>query len=141
MERRKALNYLLGTAFGGWLASVFFPVLRYLNPPGEPETGAPAIKVATIGEIPVNGVETFQFGRKPGALLYLSNGEYRAFNTTCTHLSCITQYQPEKKLFWCACHGGAFDLNGINIAGPPPRPLERFQVEIKGDEIWVLKEV
>ena len=44
---------------------------------------------------------------------------------------------PEEKLIWCACHNGRYDLTGKNISGPPPRPLEEFKVNVRGDEIVV----
>ncbi len=53
------------------------------------------------------------------------------FNATCTHLGCTVHWDQGKGLFLCACHGGAFDINGDVTAGPPPRPLDqhRFKVE------------
>lgn len=40
---------------------------------------------------------------------------------------------------WCACHNGVYDLNGKNISCPPPRPLEPFKVNVRGDQIVVMK--
>jgi Rieske Fe-S protein len=31
---------------------------------------------------------------------------------------------------WCNCHGGAYDLTGRNVAGPPPRPLTVYKVNL-----------
>ncbi len=42
----------------------------------------------------------------------------------CTHLGCIPSYKASTQEFICACHGGIFDINGINVFGPPPAPLE-----------------
>jgi Rieske Fe-S protein len=30
-----------------------------------------------------------------------------------------------------------YDLNGKNVSGPPPRPLDQFEVQVRGDEIFV----
>jgi Rieske Fe-S protein len=57
----------------------------------------------------------------------------------CTHLNCTVQYRADLSHIWCACHNGHFDLNGKNIAGPPPRPLEAFAVNARGDQIVVTK--
>jgi cytochrome b6-f complex iron-sulfur subunit len=38
---------------------------------------------------------------------------------------------------WCACHNGVYDLSGKNVSGPPPRPLEAYDVHVRGDEIYV----
>ncbi|MBI4391409.1 MAG: Rieske (2Fe-2S) protein, partial [candidate division NC10 bacterium] len=66
-------------------------------------------------------------------------GELRAFSAVCTHLNCTVQYRPDLSHIWCACHNGHFDLTGKNIAGPPPRPLETFVVNARGNQIVVSK--
>ena len=33
-------------------------------------------------------------------------------------------------MYSCPCHGGAYDSLGLVTAGPPPRPLDRFDVKI-----------
>ncbi|MBI4395998.1 MAG: Rieske 2Fe-2S domain-containing protein, partial [Elusimicrobia bacterium] len=39
----------------------------------------------------------------------------------------------------CACHNGRYDLSGRNISGPPPRPLDLFNVRVEGDEVVVVR--
>ncbi|MEI6125075.1 MAG: Rieske 2Fe-2S domain-containing protein, partial [Pseudomonadota bacterium] len=51
----------------------------------------------------------------------------------CTHLDCNVQYVPDTKQFFCACHNGYFDDKGVNVAGPPPRPLPAFDMNKDGD--------
>ncbi|MDP2479001.1 MAG: hypothetical protein Q8W51_01265 [Candidatus Palauibacterales bacterium] len=36
-----------------------------------------------------------------------------------------------------ACHNGPYNLLGINVSGPPPRPLTRYTVNVRGDRIIV----
>ena len=74
---------------------------------------------------------------RPGLLIRTASGEYQAMSATCTHLSCTVQYRKDDQQVWCACHNGMYDLNGRNISGPPPRPLEKFQVHIQGEDIHV----
>ncbi len=59
--------------------------------------------------------------------------EVRAFNAICTHTDCTVEFLPEKGVIFCACHGGTYDLNGRNISGPPPRPLEEYNVTLRGE--------
>jgi Rieske Fe-S protein len=66
-----------------------------------------------------------------------SDGQYRALSATCTHLSCTVQYRGDLRQVWCACHNGMYDLAGRNLSGPPPRPLEQYDVHVRGDEIIV----
>jgi cytochrome b6-f complex iron-sulfur subunit len=136
-ERRRLVEFLLG---GGLLASVvsfLYPVLRYLVPPAVPDLGGDEVVAAKVGELKANGSKIFRFGNRPGLLLLTAEGEYRALSATCTHLSCTVQYRNDLHQIWCACHNGLYDLNGRNVAGPPPRPLELYQVHIRGDEVVV----
>ena len=76
-----------------------------------------------------------------GILVRTPSGELRAFSATCTHLNCIVQYRDDIGHIWCACHNGHFDLNGLNISGPPPAPLEAYTVNVREDEIVVSRGV
>ena len=53
----------------------------------------------------------------------------------CTHLGCIPSYRPSEHKFICACHGGQFDESGVNIFGPPPRPLDIPPFRIDGTKL------
>ena len=66
------------------------------------------------------GFKIVRFGAEPVILLKVAEGEYRAFSATCTHLDCIVGYQKDRSRIFCNCHGGAYDLNGRNVSGPPP---------------------
>jgi len=63
--------------------------------------------------------------------------QIKAFSAVCTHLGCTVQYRKDFQHIWCACHNGHFDLNGRNIAGPPPTPLEEYQVVARADSVFV----
>jgi cytochrome b6-f complex iron-sulfur subunit len=90
-----------------------------------------------VGDLKANSSKIFRFGNRPALLLLTAEGEYRALSATCTHLSCTVQYRSDLREIWCACHNGMYDLNGRNISGPPPRPLEVFQVHVRGEEVVV----
>ena len=138
--RRRFVEFLLG---GGLLASVIsfvYPVLRYLVPPPVAELGGDEVVAAKVGELKPNGSKIFRFGSRPGLLLLSAEGEYRALSATCTHLSCTVQYRNDLRQVWCACHNGLYDLNGRNISGPPPRPLDNYVVHVRGDEVVVSRQ-
>lgn len=138
-SRRQFLDYLLGTSAFATLAAIFYPVFKFMTPPQVVEAQQNSVVAAKTSEIPVNSGKIFKFGSKPGIIIRTETGDIKAFSASCTHLDCIVQYQPDAKNILCACHGGQFDLTGRNIAGPPPRPLEEFVVNIKGDDIVVTK--
>ena len=137
--RRKLLGTLLGGGILASLSSFLYPVLRYLVPPAEADLGNDSVVAAAVNELKPNSAKIFRFGSRPALLIRTSEGEYRAMSATCTHLSCTVQYRKDMQQIWCACHNGIYDLNGRNISGPPPRPLEQYQVHVQGDEIHVLR--
>lgn len=136
-SRRSFLNYLLGTGALATLASIVYPIIRFMVPPKVVESETSSVVAAKVSEVKLNEGRIFRFGSKPGILVKTPSGEYRAFSAICTHLDCTVQYRPDEKLIWCACHNGRYDLAGRNISGPPPRPLEEFKVNVRGDEIVV----
>lgn len=139
-SRRTFLNWLLGTTAAALAAAVVYPVIRYIIPPAAGESAASTVTLDFGPEdIRPNSGRIFKFGSTPGILVKTASGELRAFTATCTHLDCIVQYRPDFGHIWCACHNGHYDLNGTNIQGPPPRPLEQYVVNVRGSQIVVSK--
>lgn len=136
-ERRRFIEALLGSGLLASAAAFLYPVIRYLVPPKTADLGSGSVVAARVGELKPNSGKIFRFGSRPGLLIRTSTGEYHAISATCTHLSCTVQYREDLREVWCACHNGKYDLNGRNISGPPPRPLEAFEVQVRGDEIFV----
>ena len=135
--RRCVIEMFLGGGLLASFASFIYPVLRYLVPPAVADLGGDEVVAAKLTELKPNSGKIFRFGNRPGLLIHTASGEYRAMSATCTHLSCTVQYREDLRQVWCACHNGNYDLNGRNISGPPPRPLEVFEVQVRGDEIFV----
>ena len=59
------------------------------------------------------------------------------YNSRCTHLGCTVHWDDTKQIFLCACHGGAFDLNGNVKTGPPPRPLDKHNIKVEDGNVLV----
>ena len=138
-ERRSLLNWLLGVWGGGVLGSIVYPVVRYLTPPEIPEAAAQSVTAGSARALAANTGRIVPFGSRPAIVVRTSAGELRAFSASCTHLDCTVQYRPDLQRIWCACHNGQYDLNGRNVAGPPPRPLEAYDVNLKDDEIVITR--
>lgn len=130
--RRRFLNWFLGTSVGALLAAVAYPVIRFLSPPEVAEASANEVDAGPVNDPAFlqDGFKIVSFGVDPVIVVRADEGDYRAFSATCTHLSCIVGYRKEKRLIWCNCHNGQFDLQGNNVGGPPPRPLERYDVHL-----------
>jgi Rieske Fe-S protein len=138
-SRRSFLQLFVAGSFAASAASFFYPVLRYVMPPRSADLGSDTVVAGTVGDLKANSAKIFKFGSRPGLLVRMADGEYRAMSATCTHLSCTVQYKPDTRQVWCACHNGMYDLSGKNVSGPPPRPLEAFDVHVQGNEIIVAR--
>lgn len=137
VTRRRAIEGFLGGGILATLASFLYPVLRFLVPPPVADLGGDEVVAAKLGEVKPNSGAIFRFGSRPGLLILDADGKYRALSATCTHLGCIVQYRSDLHEIWCPCHNGIYDINGRNVSGPPPRPLDVFDVHVRGDEIVV----
>ena len=139
-DRRGFINWFLGTSAVAFVLSVVYPVASYLVPPrvGESTSGTVTLPLKPDDVKPNTG-QIFKFGSRPGILIRTASGELRAFSAVCTHLNCTVQYRPDRSEIWCACNNGHDDLNGKNGAGPPPRPLDTFVVNVRGAQIVVSK--
>ncbi len=137
-SRRQFLNGLLGGWVGVTAVAFLSPILKFITPPyKEPEEAI--LPLADYKDLAPNTVKVFAWGSKPGFLKLQDDGTYLALVGVCSHLDCNVAWQPDTKKFYCACHGGWYDENGKNIAGPPPKPLRKLDVAVEGDTIVVRK--
>lgn len=138
LTSRSIITWLIGTSFGSFLVAAVYPAGRYLIPPPSGESATTTVTLPFgADELPRGSARIFKFGTRPGIVVRTSSGEFRAFSATCTHLGCTVQYREDIAHIWCACHNGHFDLTGRNIEGPPPTPLERYVVNVRGEDIIV----
>jgi len=137
--RKVFLNYIIGISSVALFSSIALPVLIYITPPKGDDIDISKVTAAKVGDLLPNSAKIFRFGNKPAILINTAKGILKAFTAVCTHLNCTVQYSPEAGHIWCACHNGRFDLNGKVISGPPPRPLEEYNVNVAGEDIIVSK--
>jgi cytochrome b6-f complex iron-sulfur subunit len=131
--RRSFLDALLGIGFVATAVSFFYPIWRYIVPPTLAEPITDSVVAGKVTEFKPNSGAVLKFGSKPAILVRTSEGEFKAFNAVCTHLDCTVQFKSETSQIWCACHNGLYDLSGNVVSGPPPRPLETFTVNLRGE--------
>jgi cytochrome b6-f complex iron-sulfur subunit len=132
-SRRHFLDLLLGASLLGWLASIAYPILRYLKP--LPQTGPTGPTRLTRDEslkleqnqfviVPVSGQRV---------IVLQAKDQLCAFSAKCTHEACTVTYLPGQSVIWCPCHDGRFDLNGRVLSGPPPKPLPKYAANRQPD--------
>ena len=105
-----------------------------------PENAAP-LKIGMAGDLPVGASRVFEYpsAGEPCLLVRLAADRYVAFAQKCTHLGCPVLYRKETGKLHCPCHEGYFSAeDGRVLAGPPPRPLPRVEIQAKGDELWAM---
>jgi menaquinol-cytochrome c reductase iron-sulfur subunit len=67
-----------------------------------------------------------------------SDASFTAFAVNCTHLGCPVRWFADPKLFLCPCHGGVYNADGSVAGGPPPKPLGRYPVRVRGGQVEIL---
>jgi menaquinol-cytochrome c reductase iron-sulfur subunit len=64
--------------------------------------------------------------------------DFVAMSNICTHLGCRVRWIAEQEEFFCPCHNGVYSKDGKVVSGPPPRPLDQYQVKVEDDQVYVL---
>lgn len=139
-SRRHFIDLILGASILGWLASIAYPVIRYLKP--LPQTGPTGPTRLTRDEsskleqnkfviVPVSGQRV---------IVLQSQDQLYALSAKCTHEGCTVTFQPGQSVIWCPCHDGRFDLSGRVLSGPPPQPLAKYVAQRQPDGGIVITE-
>ena len=139
LSRRKFLNGLIGGGIGALLASFVYPIVRFIFPPYK-EPDKVILPLSDYIGLEKGSVKTFPWGSKPGILKKNDDGSLMAFVAVCTHLDCNVTYLQEEKKFFCACHDGWYDEFGVNIGGPPSKPLRQLIVEVGAENLIIKRE-
>ena len=101
-------------------------------------------QICAVSELAVGGSKLFRYPSEehPCILVRLAENQYAAYSQSCTHLMCPVHFQAETRRIVCPCHEGYFSAeDGRVLAGPPPKPLPRYPVEVRDGHIWVTPEV
>lgn len=117
----------------GWIAAQH---LMKKNRPAPPRA-----RIARTGDVAVGASVMFQYPgeHNPCLLIRLEDGTLVAYSQECTHLSCAVIPKVSEGILHCPCHEGYFDLRtGRNIAGPPPRPLPKILLEVRGEDVYAV---
>jgi len=61
-----------------------------------------------------------------------------ALSARCVHLGCTVNWFADLDIFKCPCHGSEYHSNGVNFAGPAPRPLDRCHIALNVDNQLVV---
>lgn len=137
VTRREFCNFLGLTSAALFIGAAGFAGRSVL---GARETQAiPSMRVEGAEAIAPNSALNFHYPteRDSAILIRTADGAYHAFGQQCTHLSCPVYYARDHQRLECPCHEGAFDAQTGNVLyGPPPRPLDVIDVEVREGQVW-----
>lgn len=90
--------------------------------------------IAPVSAVPVNSSVSFIIAssQDSAVLIHLPNGNFVAYDATCTHAGCPVAYKPDTHTLVCPCHGSQFDpaRNGAMLQGPAIAPLSPLGIQI-----------
>jgi nitrite reductase/ring-hydroxylating ferredoxin subunit len=139
VTRREFCNFLGLTSAALFLGSGGFAAKAALD----------SRKTDTLAASRVEGAETlapnsalnfhYPTEKDSAILIRTENGEFRAYGQKCTHLACPVYYERQHRRLECPCHEGAFDAaTGKVLYGPPPRPLDLIEIEMRDGTVWAI---
>jgi len=106
------------------------------------------VAVSAVEDLKLGGVTTVlvKYESKSGlytqqasvpVLVSRTGNEIICFKSACPHLGCVVKWDAISGRFRCSCHGGNFDRDGTVLAGPPPRPLDRYAFKVDSGQLFV----
>jgi menaquinol-cytochrome c reductase iron-sulfur subunit len=152
VERRAFLRWVSGMATSVSAVLISIPVIRaFVSPTLQAPAADAWVKVADDTAVLDTGVpirvdfvvskdDAWIEARAMNSVwLYSEDGEkFKAYNGHCTHLGCGFTFNPQSKTFICPCHRGEFDVKtGAVLAGPPPRPLDELETQVRDSAVFV----
>jgi Rieske Fe-S protein len=136
-SRRGFLTFLMACSAALFLATLPF-ARRFM---GRKEDHFPKLALGRVADMPLGEARPFVYPGKdsPALLVHLPNGEWKAYEGTCTHLSCVVYWDEASERLICPCHNAAFAVEtGAVLMGPPRRPLPRIELSIEDDTIYAI---
>ncbi|MDP1759361.1 MAG: ubiquinol-cytochrome c reductase iron-sulfur subunit [Thermodesulfovibrionales bacterium] len=148
ITRRRFMEIGIGVMGGFIGATSVFPIIGFITAPSLKQEEEKWIDIGAINDFPpgtyIRGIMESQikdgwYITKERALCWIKvdGDKIIAVSAACTHLGCNVYWDEASKNFKCPCHAGVYDSEGKVIKGPPPRALDRLQVKVEGERVFV----
>jgi Rieske Fe-S protein len=140
VTRREFCNFLFLTSSALFLGAAGFAGKSAYDARVSARQFSP-MKIEGAGALQPGSALNFRFPNEndTAILIRTSDGAYHAYGQKCTHLACPVYYSKQNDRLECPCHEGGFDAQTGNVLyGPPPRPLDRIELEMRGGEVWAI---
>ena len=130
-------------------AALGLPAIPYIIGPALKQATDEWIRLGTVSKVEINNPTLFKTAiqtqtgwitteEEISAYILTEDGQnFVALSNVCTHLGCRVRWIAEENGFFCPCHNGVFDKDGKVIAGPPPRPLDRYETKVEEGILFV----
>jgi Rieske Fe-S protein len=149
---RKSFLKIATLALGGLMSAVLaIPAVSYIVGPSlQTKSTQEWIRLGSVRKVETGSPTLFKtkIERRSGwianelelsvYILTVNGSDFVAISNICTHLGCRVRWITDQQQFFCPCHNGIFDKEGKVLAGPPPRPLDRYEVKIENDQVFIL---
>lgn len=140
VTRREFCNFLGVTSAALFVGAAGFAVKSAIDA-RRTQTFAPARIEGAQSLAPGTSLNfRYPTAKDTAILVRAPDGQYYAYGQKCTHLSCPVYYDRGHGRLECPCHEGGFDVQtGHVLQGPPPRPLDLIELEVRaGGEVWAV---
>jgi menaquinol-cytochrome c reductase iron-sulfur subunit len=151
VKRRDFMGKTIGVIGGLVGLSLGIPAVAYIVSPTLEAAGEDTwLRLGSISKIN-SGVPTLfkskvvhQTGwttKEESISVYIltENGrDFVAMSNICPHLGCSVRWVEDQTVFFCPCHNASFNKDGSVKSGPPPKPLDNYQVKVEDDQVFIL---
>jgi Rieske Fe-S protein len=152
--RRKFLSRATIAIGGAILAGWAVPAIGYvLGPVNSGERRQEWRSLGTVSKVEVGTPTLFKTrverttgwvtqDEEVSVYVFTEDGrDYAGLSNVCTHLGCRVRWVGDQESFFCPCHNATFSKTGQVVDGPPPRPLDRFEIKVEDGQVFVNLEV
>jgi arsenite oxidase small subunit len=136
VTRREFCNFLVLTSTTFFLGAAGFSAKAALD--ASEHSAFSPMPIQGASELPPGSALNFHYPAEndTAILVRAKDGSYAAFGQKCTHLSCPVHYSKQNDRLECPCHEGGFDAKtGEVLYGPPPRPLDKINIENRNGQL------
>jgi Rieske Fe-S protein len=140
-QRRRMLAGLAGGL--GALAAVGagVPVVGFLLPPKGAFEDPGLVRAGSVAGWREQEAKKIDVLGRPVLVVRMAADRFFALSAICTHMDiCQLEWSGERRELVCPCHGGAFDVYGNVVHGPPSIPLTTYPMERIGGDLYIRRE-
>jgi len=145
-------QFYIGAIYGLWAAiaaALGVPALVYLFFPPKVRSRGEWTEICSLSNLAADGPVELAFrqnwvdgwkvdSEKKTAWVWKGpDNSVVAFGPQCTHLGCAYHWDDSRREFLCPCHNSLFAMDGKVISGPARRPLDRYDVKVEGNKLFV----